>query len=124
MARSASTMSLSILVVIEMLNACNALSQTESLWTLPLWNNMKLVYAIVLSMALHFAILYVPFLQTMFQVSPLNLDEWKAVIFISVPVTYSPLWRCSLIISLIDEFLKWVERVVVEPPNSIKIKKE
>jgi P-type Ca2+ transporter type 2A len=88
MARSASTISLSILVVIEMLNACNALSSSESLLTLPVWKNMKLVYAISLSMALHFAILYVPFLQSLFQVSPLNAEEWKAVLWISAPVMY------------------------------------
>ena len=88
MARSASTVSLSILVVIEMLNACNALSSSESLLTLPVWKNMKLVYAIALSMVLHFAILYVPFLQTLFQVSPLSEIEWKAVLWISVPVMY------------------------------------
>jgi P-type Ca2+ transporter type 2A len=81
-------MSLSILVVIEMLNACNALSQAESLLTFPVWKNMKLVYAIALSMDLHFAILYVPFLQSLFQVSPLGIDEWKAVLWISAPVMY------------------------------------
>jgi P-type Ca2+ transporter type 2A len=89
MARSASTISLSILVVIEMLNACNALSQTESLLTLPVWKNMKLVWAITLSMVLHAAILYVPFLQRLFQVSPLNLEEWTGVLWISAPVMYA-----------------------------------
>jgi Ca2+ transporting ATPase len=87
-ARSASTVSLSILVVIEMSNACNALSQSESLITLPLWKNMKLVYAIALSMVLHFAILYMPFLQALFQVSPMTQEEWIAVLWISAPVMY------------------------------------
>ena len=85
-ARAASTMSLSILVVIEMLNAMNALSSSESLLTLPLWNNMILVYAIALSMALHFGILYTPFLQGLFSIVPLNWNEWQAVIGISLPV--------------------------------------
>jgi Ca2+ transporting ATPase len=88
MSRSASTISLSILVVIEMLNACNALSQSESLLTLPVWKNMTLVWAITLSMVLHFGILYIPFFQALFQVSPLNLDEWKAVLWISAPVMF------------------------------------
>jgi len=88
MSRGASTISLSILVVIEMLNACNALSQSESLLTLPVWKNMTLVWAITLSMVLHFGILYIPFFQALFQVSPLNLDEWKAVLWISAPVMY------------------------------------
>ena len=57
----ATSISLSILVVIEMFNAMNSLSENESLLTLPLWSNMFLVYAITLSMILHFVILYVPF---------------------------------------------------------------
>ncbi|PSS27729.1 hypothetical protein M430DRAFT_46799 [Amorphotheca resinae ATCC 22711] len=98
MAKSASTVSLSILVVIEMLNAMNALSSSESLLTLPLWDNMMLVYAIALSMALHFALLYTPILQTLFSILPLNWNEWKAVLIISGPVI------------IIDEVLKFIER--------------
>ncbi|KAE8138012.1 hypothetical protein BDV38DRAFT_76126 [Aspergillus pseudotamarii] len=98
MSRSASTVSLSILVVIEMLNAMNALSSSESLFTFALWNNMMLVYAIILSMTLHFAILYIPFLQGLFSILPLNWIEWKAVLAISAPVI------------IIDEALKFVER--------------
>ncbi|OBT93360.1 hypothetical protein VE01_08766 [Pseudogymnoascus verrucosus] len=100
MAKSASTVSLSILVVIEMLNAMNALSSSESLLTLPLWENMMLVYAIALSMALHFALLYTPFLQTLFSILPLNMNEWYAVLAISAPVI------------LIDEVLKFAERQI------------
>jgi magnesium-transporting ATPase (P-type) len=47
--------------VIEMFNACNSLSENESLFVLPLWTNPYLVGSVVLSMALHFMILYVPF---------------------------------------------------------------
>lgn len=61
MSKKATTMSLSILVTIEMFNAINSLSENESLLTLPVWNNMYLVFSIILSMALHFMILYVPF---------------------------------------------------------------
>ncbi|KAF2730399.1 calcium ATPase [Polyplosphaeria fusca] len=103
-AKSASTISLSILVVIEMLNAMNALSSSESLLTLPLWENMMLVYAICLSMALHFALLYVPFLQGLFSVIPLDLHEWYAVLAISAPII------------LIDEILKFAERAIYMTP--------
>ncbi|KAL2828703.1 hypothetical protein BDW59DRAFT_42879 [Aspergillus cavernicola] len=98
MSRSASTISLSILVVIEMLNAMNALSSSESLLTFGLGNNLMLVYAITLSMTLHFAILYIPFLQGLFAILPLDWAEWKAVLAISAPVI------------VIDEILKVVER--------------
>ncbi|CAG8308980.1 unnamed protein product [Penicillium salamii] len=98
MAKSASTVSLSILVVIEMLNAMNALSSSESLLTFFLGNNPMLIYAITLSMGLHFAILYVPFLQNLFNILPLDWNEWQAVLVISAPVI------------LIDEVLKLIER--------------
>ncbi|CAK7203473.1 hypothetical protein SEUCBS139899_006207 [Sporothrix eucalyptigena] len=114
-AKAASTVSLSILVVIEMFNAINALSSSESLLTLPLWENMMLVYAIALSMALHFALLYIPFLQTLFSILPLNWNEWKAVLILSAPVI------------VIDEVLKFVERqFFIEAPATkvSKAKKE
>jgi len=90
--------SLSILVVIEMLNAMNALSSSESLLTFFLWHNPMLVYAIILSMSLHFAILYVPVLQGLFAIIPLDWNEWRAVLGISFPVI------------IIDEILKFFER--------------
>ncbi|NXD32181.1 ATC1 ATPase, partial [Spelaeornis formosus] len=107
-AQRATTISLSILVVIEMFNACNSLSENESLLVLPLWTNPYLVASIALSMALHFMILYVPFFRTLFQITPLNWAEWKAVLWISAPVI------------LIDEVLKWVSIWVVDPPRKIK----
>ncbi|GEM09469.1 calcium-transporting ATPase [Rhodotorula toruloides] len=103
MAKRATTISLSILVVIEMFNALNSLAENESLLTLPPWRNMYLVGAIALSMALHFMILYVPFFATLFQITPLNLDEWKAVVAISFPVI------------LIDEALKLISNAIVAP---------
>ncbi|KAI5199731.1 calcium ATPase [Aureobasidium subglaciale] len=110
----ASTISLSILVVIEMLNAMNALSSSESLLTLPLWKNMMLVYAICLSMALHFALLYTPFLQGIFGIIPLGWGEWKLVLAWSAPII------------LIDEVLKLLERTFVmdKPGKHIKPKAE
>jgi Ca2+ transporting ATPase len=99
MAKKATTMSLSILVTIEMLNAMNSLSENESLLTLPLWVNPILVGAIALSMLLHFLILYVPALSSLFAVVPLNGEEWLAVLLISLPIIF------------IDEILKMTSRV-------------
>lgn len=93
-----STISLSILVVIEMLNAMNALSSSESLLTMPLWRNGKLVAAIVLSMVLHLGLVYVPVMRGLFGIVEMGVEEWKAVLVISAPVIG------------IDEVLKWVER--------------
>jgi len=92
------TMALSVLVVIEMLNALNSLSENQSLLVMPPWTNKFLVGAIGLSMFLHFFILYVDFMSVIFQITPLNLEEWIAVMKISFPVI------------LIDEVLKFIAR--------------
>ncbi|GAA5932888.1 calcium-transporting ATPase [Sporobolomyces koalae] len=108
LAKRATTVSLSVLVVIEMFNALNSLAENESLLSLPPWKNMYLVGAITLSMALHFMILYVPFFSTLFMITPLNWAEWKAVILISFPVI------------IIDEIFKFVSNVWIAPPQKLK----
>ncbi|KAJ3300572.1 hypothetical protein HK104_009907 [Borealophlyctis nickersoniae] len=108
MSQKATTMSLSILVVVEMFNAINSLSENESLLAFPVWKNMYLVVAVILSMALHFMILYVPFFSTLFSITPLNWTEWQAVLLISFPVIF------------VDEILKFVSRTIVAPPKKVK----
>lgn len=61
MSRTATTMSLSILVTVEMFNAMNSLSENESLLRFPVWKNPFLVVSVALSMVLHVGILYIPF---------------------------------------------------------------
>ncbi|KAL0579971.1 hypothetical protein V5O48_002055 [Marasmius crinis-equi] len=109
MAQRATTISLSILVTVEMCNAMNSLSENESLFKLPLWKNPFLVAAIALSMGLHFMILYVPFFSTLFAITPLNWDEWKAVLYLSAPVL------------VIDELLKFISSTIVDPPSKVKV---
>jgi len=96
------TMALSVLVTIEMLNAMNSLSENQSLLKMPPWINIWLVLAITLSMSLHFMILYVPFFNSIFSICPLNMEEWVAVLKISLPVV------------LLDETLKFVSRNYIE----------
>merc|ERR1719220_547335 len=66
------TMALSILVTIEMCNAINSLSENQSLVMMPPWINPILLAAMALSFALHFMILHVEFLATVFQIAPLS----------------------------------------------------
>ncbi|KAJ7582819.1 Ca-transporting ATPase [Mycena floridula] len=109
MAKRATTMSLSILVTVEMFNAMNSLSENESLLRLPVWKNPFLVGAVALSMALHFMILYVPFFTTLFAITPLNWQEWKAVLYLSAPVV------------VLDEILKFVSATFISPPTRVKL---
>merc|ERR1712194_606620 len=94
----ASTLSLTVLVVIEMLNAFNALSEDGSLLQMPPWKNPYLIVACMDSMLVHFVILYVPTLARIFAVCALDLHDWWLVMCFAFPVI------------IIDEVLKFVGR--------------
>merc|ERR1712003_228121 len=83
---TASTLSLSVLVVIEMLNALNALSEDGSLLQMPPWTNPWLILACMGSVLVHFVILYIPFLAKIFAVCPLDWHDWVLVMYFSFPV--------------------------------------
>ncbi|KAL3678039.1 hypothetical protein R1sor_020995 [Riccia sorocarpa] len=82
----ASTLSMSALVVLEMFNALNALSENNSLLSVPPWANKWLLGAIGVSMGMHLTILYTPWLADVFGVVPLSLQEWLLVVAISLPI--------------------------------------
>ncbi|XP_075073906.1 calcium-transporting ATPase, endoplasmic reticulum-type-like [Nicotiana tabacum] len=94
----AMTLSLSVLVAIEMFNSLNALSEDNSLIKMPPWRNPWLLVAMSVSFGLHCLILYTPFLADIFGIVPLSRSEWLLVILLSAPVI------------LIDEVLKFVGR--------------
>ena len=95
----ASSLSMSVLVTIEMLNALNCLSETASLASLPPWSNPWLLLAIASSLSVHMLVLYVPLMAGVFRVVPLTLSEWALVLLFSAPVV------------LIEEALKFAGRL-------------
>ncbi|ROT76360.1 sarco/endoplasmic reticulum Ca2+-ATPase [Penaeus vannamei] len=95
------TMALSVLVTMRcstLLTGEKYLSENQSLIVMPPWVNIWLLAAMALSMTLHFIILYIDILSTVFQVMPLTTAQWMAVLKISLPVV------------LLDETLKFVAR--------------
>lgn len=94
----ASTLSLTTLVVIEMLNALNALSEDGSLIQMPPWTNPWLILACLGSLIVHFVIICIPFLSKIFAVCSLDWHDWVLVMAFSFPVI------------LIDEVLKFFGR--------------
>jgi len=68
----ASTLSLSVLVVIEMLNALNAISEDNSLLTMSPFVNPYLLLAMASSIGLHIMIVYVPFMAKIFSIYAMN----------------------------------------------------
>ncbi|KAG2386652.1 hypothetical protein C9374_002396 [Naegleria lovaniensis] len=105
-----STISLSILVFIEMLNALCAISEYDSIFVNSPTRNIYLIMSVVLSMAIHCLILYVPGLNVLFNVYPISWHEWQIVIAASLPVL------------LIDEALKFIGRNFIVPKNSTTVK--
>eukprot|EP00043_Microstomoeca_roanoka_P017279 m.180000 g.180000 ORF g.180000 m.180000 type:complete len:1004 (+) comp16608_c1_seq1:211-3222(+) len=93
------TMALSVLVIIELLNALNSVSEDQSLLVMPPWKNPTLIIADLFSLILHFIILYVPFMAAIFQLTPLDAVEWQWVLIFSAPVL------------LLDEVLKLFSRM-------------
>ncbi len=69
---------------------------------MPPWVNPWLLLAMSLSFALHFLILYIPFLASIFGIVPLSLNEWLLVLVVSLPVI------------AIDEVLKYIGRKMTE----------
>ncbi|KAL8487705.1 hypothetical protein ACS0TY_023694 [Phlomoides rotata] len=96
--RHPSTVSMTVLVVVEMFNALNNLSENQSLLVIPPWSNLWLLGSILLTMLLHVLILYVKPLSILFSVSPLSWAEWTVVLYLSFPVI------------IIDEILKFFSR--------------
>uniref|UniRef100_A0A674N3M6 P-type Ca(2+) transporter n=1 Tax=Takifugu rubripes TaxID=31033 RepID=A0A674N3M6_TAKRU len=109
--RYPTTMALSVLVTIEMFNALNSLSENQSLLRMPPWVNIWLLGAIILSLSLHFLILYVEPLPLIFQVTPLRWSQWIVVLKISFPVI------------LLDEVLKYISRNHLEVDEEQKYRK-
>mmetsp|Transcript_5950 Transcript_5950/g.9244 ORF Transcript_5950/g.9244 Transcript_5950/m.9244 type:complete len:1044 (+) Transcript_5950:178-3309(+) len=108
------TMSLSVLVTIEMFQAINSLSERQSLFSAnshPL-SNLYLLGAMSISFGLHFVILYVPTLASIFSVEPLSLHEWSIVVALATPVL------------LIDEFMKFFDRIRMKALLAKKLKKD
>jgi hypothetical protein len=89
---------MSVLVIVEMFNALNNISENSSLAVIPFWDNKWLLAAIAVSVALHCLIMYVPGLALLFGITHLSGAEWWCVLLLSAPVI------------LVDEGMKWLSR--------------
>jgi Ca2+-transporting ATPase len=76
----AQTVAFTTLVTAELLRAYTARSERYNLWQIGFFSNKWMVYATGASLLLLLAVVYLPFLQTVFDTAPLGLEQWAYVI--------------------------------------------
>lgn len=108
----AATLSLSVLVMIEMFNAFNAISLNESLLKMTPFVNWYLIAACLSSTLLHCMILYVPFFNQVFSIHAMTWEEWQLVLAFAFPVI------------LIEEVLKFIGRIYNAKELSERLKQD
>ncbi len=92
----AETMSFATLSISELLRAITARSEWYPVLRLGLFGNRSMLYAVGSSLALILIVLYVPFLQPIFNTTTLGLRQWELILpLIAVP-------------SVVAELTKWI----------------
>ena len=79
---------------------------------MPPWANPYLLLAMAVSFGLHFVILYVPTLATIFSIVPLTWNDWMLTLAFSFPVI------------LIDEVLKLIGRALNRAELAKRVKQD
>ena len=82
----AQTVAFSALMMFQMFNVVNQRSEDKSVFSIGFFKNRWLLGAIVLSIGLQFAVVYIPFLNNLFSTVPLNLFDWVWIVGISASV--------------------------------------
>ncbi len=85
------TMAFAVLALSQLMHALNVRS-THSLFRIGFFSNRHMVHACSFSLLLMLTVLFVPFLQDVFRVIPMNAQEWAIVAGLSVV----PLVACEL----------------------------
>jgi Ca2+-transporting ATPase len=79
----AQTMAFTMMTMFEMFNAFNCRSERRSILQVGPFANMWLILAVLSSILLQAAVLYIPFLQTIFGTTTLGLTDWLLITAIS-----------------------------------------
>jgi Ca2+-transporting ATPase len=104
----ARTMAFATLSISELLRAYTSRSERYSLWAIGIFSNKWMQYAVLSSLAILLAILYLPFLQPIFGTTSLTLSGWA----ILLPLILVP--------SVAAEINKWVLRLLAERRQALR----
>ncbi|MGC9334192.1 MAG: cation-translocating P-type ATPase, partial [Anaerolineae bacterium] len=96
------TMAFATLSISELLRAYTSRSERYSVWAIGVFSNKWMQWAVLLSLAILMAIIYVPFLDPIFETTFLTLEDW----LVMLPLILVP--------SIAAEANKWVLRRVSE----------
>jgi Ca2+-transporting ATPase len=91
------TLIFTLVVISLMFNAFNWRSDKVSIFSLGIFTNRSLIYAVLSTVLLQLAAIYVPFMQTAFRTVPLSLSDWGLII---------PLASTTLIAMEITKYLE------------------
>jgi P-type Ca2+ transporter type 2C len=81
----AQTVAFTVLMMFQMFNVLNCRSENSSLFKLGVFGNMKLIIAILISVAMQLAVIYTP-LNVMFKTIPLTGMDWIYIVLVSSAV--------------------------------------
>ena len=90
----ARTIAFTTLITAELLRSYSTRSQTHTIFEIGLFSNMSLVYGTLFSFALTLAVIYIPFLQPIFDTFPMGFADWRIVLtFAFVPLIVGEIFK-------------------------------
>ena len=72
------------LVLTQLIHVFECKSEKRTIFEIPLFNNVLLVFAVLCSLCMILAAVYIPFLQNIFKTVPLTPDEWVLILGFSI----------------------------------------
>ncbi|MFV0394529.1 MAG: cation transporting ATPase C-terminal domain-containing protein [Coprobacillaceae bacterium] len=84
--QQATTMTLAAIVFCQVGAVLNCRTEKESIFKVGLFSNKKIILGIVFEILLLCALMYIPFLQSIFNTAPLSGLDWIILFLIPIPV--------------------------------------
>jgi Ca2+-transporting ATPase len=95
---SARTAALVTLVLSQLIHVFECKSEKKSIFEIPIFNNLWLVFSVLTSLGQLLGVVYMPILQNLFKTVPLTLDEWM------------PVAGFSLLAPVVSSFFKGIKK--------------
>lgn len=68
------------LMAMQLIHVFECKSETKSIFQIPFFNNMYLVFAALCSLSMVIGVVYIPFMQKVFKTVPLDLNDWMLIL--------------------------------------------